>query len=195
MAVTGWDEWACHDAAAATASVRTKPVTPPEPAGQAAEGIDRPDQKLPAVIGVLADMYVNPDLDGPAADGMPMFLMGPGLKGPGRKDPGPGLRGHRRSSGAGFTLGTMMSATDPTIERFLAAGPVPPERSATREFGVAFVTVTGCDDGPRITRNPRNQDRSAAGTMPPSISFDGGGSTRLPPLLGARAPVHVSPRN
>jgi amidase len=197
MAVMGWDEWARHDAMALAGLVRMKQVTPAELAGQAAEAAARLNPKLQAVIEVFADTRDNPDTDTPATDGLlygvPMFL----------KDLGSGLKGRTQDSGSAFTRGTVMPATDPAIENFLAAGLVPLGRSATPEFGMTFDTVTDYGDGPVITRNPWNLDRTpggssggsaaavAAGIVPLSMSSDGGGSTRIPAsfcaLVGLKA--------
>jgi amidase len=197
MAAMGWDEWARHDAVALAELVRTKQVTARELAAQAAAGVARLNPRLQAVIEMFTDTRDNPDCDGPAPDGalygVPLFL----------KDLGSGLRGRTQDSGSAFTKGTVMPATDPTIENFLHAGLVPLGRSTTPEFGMTFDTVTDYGDGPSITRNPWNLERTpggssggsaaavAAGIVPLSMSSDGGGSTRIPAsfcgLVGLKA--------
>jgi amidase len=197
MAVMGWDEWARQDATALAALVRARQVTPRELAAQAAEAVARLNPKLQAVIEVFADTTDDPDIDGPAQDGrlygVPMFL----------KDLGSGLRSRTQDSGSAFTRGTVMPATDPSIANFLRTGLVPLGRSATPEFGMTFDTVTEYGDGPTITRNPWNLERTpggssggsaaavAAGIVPLSMSSDGGGSTRIPAafcgLVGLKA--------
>jgi amidase len=197
MAVMGWDEWARHDAVALAGLVRTGEVTPRELTAQAAAAVSRLNPKLQAVIEVFADTHNNPDTDGPAVDGLlygvPMFL----------KDLGSGLRGRTQDSGSAFTRGSRVTETDPSIENFLRAGLVPLGRSTTPEFGMTFDTVTDYGDGPVITRNPWNLERTpggssggsaaavAAGIVPLSMSSDGGGSTRIPAsfcgLVGLKA--------
>src|SRR5713226_7456951 len=125
--------------------------------------------------------------------GVPIFL----------KDLGSGLIGRTQDSGSGLTRGTVMKATDPTIENFLHAGLVPLGRSSTPEFGLTFDTLTKYDGEVTVTRNPWNLERTsggssggsgvvaATGTVPLSMSSDGGGSTRYPAafcgLVGLKA--------
>src|SRR6202022_2967457 len=77
----------------------------------------------------------HPSKDG-ALYGVPMFL----------KDLGSGLIGRTQDSAWGLMRGTVLKATDPTIENFLHAGLVPLRRSSTTEFGLTFDTLTK-DDG------------------------------------------------
>ncbi|HEY8288250.1 MAG TPA: amidase [Acetobacteraceae bacterium] len=197
MGVMSWDEWARHDATALADLVRTRQVTAGELAAQAQEAVARLNPRLQAVIEVFADVLDDPAVDQPAADGalhgVPLFL----------KDLGSGLRGRIQESGSALMRGTAMTATDPTIENFLRAGLVPLGRSTTPEFGMTFDTATDYGDGPRITRNPWNLERTpggssggsaaavAAGIVPLSMSSDGGGSTRIPAsfcgLVGLKA--------
>src|SRR5262249_4694621 len=103
----------------------------------------------------------------------------------------------------GLMRGTVLKATDPTIENFLHAGLVPLGRSSTPEFGLTFDTLTKYDGEVTVTRNPWNPDRTsggssggsgvvaATGIAPLSMSSDGGGSTRYPAafcgLVGLKA--------
>ncbi|HXT79793.1 MAG TPA: amidase [Acetobacteraceae bacterium] len=197
MGVMGWDEWARHDATALAALVRTGQVTARELAAQAQEAVERLNPQLNAVIDVFGDVVDNPAVDRPepegALHGVPLFL----------KDLGSGLRGRVQDSGSALMRGTVMTATDPTVENFLRAGLVPLGRSTTPEFGMTFDTTTDYGDGPAVTRNPWNLERTpggssggsaaavAAGIVPLSMSSDGGGSTRIPAsfcgLVGLKA--------
>jgi amidase len=197
MTVMSWDEWARHDATALAAEVRAGRVTPRELAEQAAEGVARLNPKVNAIIEVFADTLSDPDADHPNRDGalygVPMFL----------KDLGSGLIGRTQDSGSGLTRGTVLKATDPTIENFLHAGLVPLGRSSTPEFGLTFDTLTEYDGEVTVTRNPWNLERTsggssggsgvvaATGIVPLSMSSDGGGSTRYPAafcgLVGLKA--------
>ena len=197
MAVMSWDEWARHDAVALAGLVRAGQVTPRELAAQAAEAVARVNPKLQGIIEVFADTRDDPDIDGPdrsgALYGVPMFM----------KDLGSGLRGRQQDSGSGLTRGTVIQATDPTIENFLRAGLVPLGRSTTPEFGMTFDTTTEYDGAVTVTRNPWNLERTPggssggsaasviAGIVPLSMSSDGGGSTRIPAsfcgLVGLKA--------
>src|SRR6266851_3606569 len=186
MTVMSWDKWARHDATALAAEVRAGRVTPRELAEQAAEGVARLNPKVNAVIEIFADTLANPDTDHPNKDGalygVPMFL---------------------KDLGSGLTRGTVLKATDPTIENFLHAGLVPLGRSSTPEFGLTFDTLTKYDGEVTVTRNPWDLERTsggssggsgvvaAAGIVPLSMSSDGGGSTRYPTafcgLVGLKA--------
>ncbi len=197
MTVMSWDEWARHDATALAAEVRACRVTPRELAEQAAEGVALVNPKVNAIIEIFADALANPDADRPnkngALYGVPMFL----------KDLGSGLIGRTQDSGSGLMRGTVLKATDPTIENFLHAGLVPLGRSSTPEFGLTFDTLTKYDGEVTVTRNPWDLERTsggssggsgvvaATGIVPLSMSSDGGGSTRYPAafcgLVGLKA--------
>ena len=198
MAAMSWDEWSRLDAVAMAGLARSGQVTLRELTTQAAEAVTRMNPKLQGIIEVFANTVDNPATDAPNGQGLlhgvPMFI----------KDLGSGLNGRHQDSGSALTRGTMVRATDPTIENFLRAGLVPLGRSATPEFGMTFDTVTQYDGAdPVITRNPWNLTRTpggssggsaacvAAGVVPLSMSSDGGGSTRIPAafcgLVGLKA--------
>ena len=158
MTVMSWDEWARHDVTALAAEVRAGRVTPRELVEQAAEGVARLNPKVNAVIETFADTLANPDINHPHKDGalygVPMFL----------KDLGSGLIGRTQDSGSGLARGTVLKATDPTIENFLQAGLVPLGRSSTPEFGLTFDTLTKYDGQVTVTRNPWNLERTSGGS-------------------------------
>jgi amidase len=199
-----WEEWGRHDAVALAALVRRKAVAPRELVRQAAAAVALLDDRLGAVLEVFEDVVRRPDTDRPSRDGalygVPMFL----------KDLGSGLKGRRQDSGSKLMAGTVLAATDPTVENFLAAGLVPLGRSTTPEFGMTFDTVTDHLGHLRVTRNPWHLERTpggssggsaaavAAGVAPISMSSDGGGSTRIPAafcgLVGLKATRGRVPR-
>ena len=129
----GWAEWARLDGVALAELVRTRQVSAQQVTAQAAAAVERLNPKLEAVIEMFDDVRANPDADGPdkagTLYGVPIFL----------KDLGSGLQGRTQDSGSGFTKGTRIAATDPTVENFLRAGLVPLGRSTTPEFGMYFL--------------------------------------------------------
>ena len=200
----GWAEWAGHDGVALAALVRARQISARQLAVQAAAAVALIDPKIHAVLEVFTDTLANPDTDGPSRDGLlygvPMFL----------KDVGSGLKGRTQQGGSKLTRAVVVSATDPTVENFLAAGLVPLGRSTTPEFGLTFDTATDHTGAVKVTRNPWNLARTpggssggsaaavAAGIVPVAMSADGGGSTRIPAsfcgLIGLKASRGRVPR-
>src|ERR1700722_16752775 len=192
-----WEEWARHDGVALAERVRTRQVSAPQVAAQAAAAVARLNPKLEAVIEVFDDVRGNPDADGPDKSGklygVPIFL----------KDLGSGLKGRMQDSGSAFPKDTRIGATDPVVENFLRAGLVPLGRSTTPEFGMTFDTTTDYRGEVKVTRSPWDLRRTpggssggsaaavAAGVVPLSMSSDGRGSTRIPAsfcgLVGLKA--------
>ena len=64
-----WEEWARHDCVALAERVRTRQVSAPQVAAQAATAVARLNPKLEAVIEVFDDVRGNPDADGPDKSG------------------------------------------------------------------------------------------------------------------------------
>jgi amidase len=196
-AAMSWSEWARCDGMALAELVRTRQVSAPDVATQAATAVERLNPKLEAVIELFDDVRANPDTDGPDQAGrlygVPIFL----------KDLGSGLKGRTQDSGSGLAKGTRIGATDPTVENYLRAGLVPLGRSTTPEFGMTFDTTTDYRGEVKVTRSPWNLTRTpggssggsaaavAAGIVPLSMASDGGGSIRIPAsfcgLVGLKA--------
>ena len=199
-----WAEWAKMDATALAGLVKAGKVTPKELAAQCVAAVGMLDGRLNAVLGLFDDAIANPDVDGPRKEGLlygvPMFL----------KDLGAGMKGRPQESGSRMFKGYVASATEPTVENFLASGLVPIGRSTTPEFGMTFDTSTDYLGQVKVTRNPHNLERTAggssggsaaavaAGITPISMSSDGGGSTRIPAafcgLVGLKATRGRVPR-
>jgi amidase len=192
-----WGEWTGLDGTALAALIRSKQITAPEAASQAAAGVALLNPKLEAVVAMFDDAVANPDVDGPNPAGplygVPLFL----------KDLGSALKGRQQDSGSASMAGFIATATDPVVENFLEAGLVPIGRSTTPEFGLTFDTTTDYRGRVVVTRNPWDLSRTsggssggsaaavAAGIVPLSMASDGGGSIRIPAaccgLIGLKA--------
>ncbi|MGD9803470.1 MAG: amidase [Hyphomicrobiaceae bacterium] len=178
-----WEEWAGHDAVGLAERVHSGEVTPSELAHQAAQGVEKLNPTLSAVVEVFPDAVEDPAgngtrLDGPFA-GVP-YLM---------KDLGPTLKGRLQEMGSLFMRGNRAQSDSFLAGQIRRAGLNIMGRTTTPEFGVCSSAE---NPAVYVTRNPWNTDYTtcgssagtgamvAAGVIPMSHGSDGGGSIRIP---------------
>ena len=176
------DEYTEFDATGLAELVRNGEVSAKELALLAAEGVEKVNPQLNAVIEVFNDRIDGLDEatlpDGPFS-GVPFFL----------KDIGPRQKGRRQECGSRLMQGYVADYSSFLTEQMERAGLNILGRTTCPEFGITGTTesiLTGA------TRNPWDPSRiaggssggaaaiTAAGVVPMAHSNDGGGSTRIP---------------
>ncbi|MFW5966998.1 MAG: amidase [Persicimonas sp.] len=176
-----FEEYCEYDAVELAGMVEEGEVSPVELLEAAAEGLERWNGRLNAVICDLVDdareRLAEGEPEGPLA-GVP-FLLKDMLE----------WEGHPMTLGSRLLEGYVAQNTHPLVERYLDAGLVPLGLTNMSELGL-MPTTEPAVYGP--TRNPWNLEHSAggssggsaaavaAGIVPVAHAADGGGSIRIP---------------
>ena len=176
------DEYCTYDATGLAELVRQGDVTAKELATVAAEGVEKLNPTLNAVIEVFHDRVGDLDEsslpDGPFR-GVPFFL----------KDLGPRQKGRRQDSGSRLTEGYVADYSAFLTEKIGQSGLNIMGRTTCPEFGITGTTesiLTGATCNPwdtsRIAGGSSGGSAAivAAGIVPMAHANDGGGSTRIP---------------
>jgi amidase len=175
-------EYAAHDALSLAELVRTRQVTAQELATLAAEGAQRVDGTINAVVEIyedraerLADADVLP---GPLS-GVPTLL----------KDLYHGEAGRLCENGSRLSAGYRVERHSGGFVRLQASGLVPLGRTTTSEWGIMGTTETaqcGPTSSPWSSRHIAGGSSGGAaaavgaGVVPVATASDGGGSIRIP---------------
>ena len=176
------EEYVRYDATGLAELVRSGEVTPAELAQLAADGVEKVNPALNAVIEVFADQVQDLDASslpqGPF-HGVPFFL----------KDLGPRLEGRRQECGSRLMQGYVADYSSFMTEQMQRAGLNILGRTTCPEYGVTGTTesmLTGATGNPWDTGKIAGGSSggsaaiTAAGVVPMCHSNDGGGSTRIP---------------
>ena len=179
------DEYCTYDATGLAELVRQGDVTAKELATVAAEGVEKLNPTLNAVIEVYHDRAEDLDEsslpDGPFR-GVPFFL----------KDLGPRQKGRRQDGGSRLTEGYVADYSAFLTEKIEQSGLNIMGRTTCPEFGITGTTesiLTGATCNPwdtsRIAGGSSGGSAAivAAGIVPMAHANDGGGSTRIPAAI------------
>lgn len=179
------DEYCDYDATGLAELVRQGEVQARELALLAAEGVEKINPSLNAVIEVFRDRVEGLDEssfpDGPFR-GVPFFL----------KDLGPRQKGRRQDGGSRLTQGYIADYSHFFTEKIEQSGLNIMGRTTCPEFGITGTTesiLTGATCNPwdtsRIAGGSSGGSAAvvAAGVVPMAHANDGGGSTRIPAAI------------